>query len=184
METSRSDNTALAAIRSDSELPSTERVYHFGRAKIETQPIMKPVIQLEETGCGIASVAALAGVSYTTANRVANSMGISATDSRLWSETTYVCRLLRYYRLHSSASPTPFVSWEALPNRALLAIKWHREGRRAFWHWVVFVRESGGTAVLDSKKMLKHHVRKDLWRMKPKWFIEVHESHPLNVIGF
>ena len=62
---------------------------------------------------------------------------------------------------------------EALPNRALLAIKWHREGRRAFWHWVVFIRESGGAAVLDSKKMLKHHVRKDFWRMKPKWFIEV-----------
>jgi len=42
---------------------------------------MKPVVQLEPTGCGIASVAALAGVSYTAAKRVANRMGISATDA-------------------------------------------------------------------------------------------------------
>lgn len=135
--------------------------------------MMKPVIQLERTGCGIASVAALAGVSYTAAKRVANRMDISATNSRLWSETTHVCRLLKHYRLHASSNPTPFVSWDALPNRALLAIKWHRVKDRAFWHWVIFVRDSGGAYVLDSKKALKRRVRKDFWRMKPKWFIEV-----------
>lgn len=135
--------------------------------------MMKPVVQLERTGCGIASVAALAGVSYMTAQRVANRIGISATDSRLWSETTPVRQLLRQYQLRTSSRPRPFVSWDALPNRALLAIKWHREGRRAFWHWVVFVRDSDGASVLDSKKILKHHVRKDFWRMKPRWFIEV-----------
>jgi hypothetical protein len=135
--------------------------------------MMKPVIQLERTGCGIASVAALAGVSYTAAKHVADQMGISARDSRLWSETTHVRRLLKHYRHHTSSKPTPFASWDTLPNRALLAIKWHREGRRAFWHWVVFVRDSGGAYVLDSKQILKHHVRKDFWCMKPRWFIEV-----------
>lgn len=134
---------------------------------------MKPVVQLERTGCGIASVAALAGVSYTAAKRVANRMGISAADSRLWSETSYVHRLLEQYRLRASSRPTPFVSWDALPNQALLAIKWHRVKGQAFWHWVVFARDSSGTYVLDSKTSLKRHVRKDFWRMKPKWFIEV-----------
>ncbi len=33
---------------------------------------MKPVIQRERTGCGIASVAALSGVSYGAAKCVAN----------------------------------------------------------------------------------------------------------------
>lgn len=135
--------------------------------------MMKPVIQLERTGCGIASVAALAGVSYTAAKCVANQMGISAADSRLWSETTHVRRLLKHYQLHASSRPASFVSWKALPNRALMAIKWHRIKDRAFWHWVVFVQDSTGTYVLDSKKTLKHHVGKDFWRMKPKWFIEV-----------
>ena len=58
---------------------------------------MKPVVQLEPTGCGIASVAALAGVSYRQAQRVANQLGIFAGDSRLWSETHHVRRLLKEY---------------------------------------------------------------------------------------
>jgi hypothetical protein len=37
---------------------------------------MKPVLQLERTGCGIASVAALAGVPYRQAQRTANRLGI------------------------------------------------------------------------------------------------------------
>lgn len=134
---------------------------------------MKPVIQLEPTGCGIASVAALAGVSYATAKRVANQMGIFADDIRLWSETTYVRRLLKQYRLRASPSETPFVSWSALPNRALLAIKWHCEGRRSYWHWVVFIRDTHHAYVLDSKQTLRRHVRTDFGRMKPKWFLAV-----------
>ncbi len=62
---------------------------------------MNPVIQLEKAGCGIASVAALAGVSYAAAKQVANRRGIYATDSRLWSETTHVYRLLRHYQIHA-----------------------------------------------------------------------------------
>lgn len=134
---------------------------------------MRPVIQREPTGCGIASVAALAGVSYATAKRVANHMGIVAEDSRLWSKTTAVRRLLKRHRLRASPGETPFVSWSALPPQALLAIKWYREGDRSYWHWVVFVRDVSGAHVLDSNRSLKHHVRKDFWRMKPKWFIEI-----------
>ncbi len=135
---------------------------------------MKPVIQLAKTGCGIASVAALAGVSYTAAKRVANRMGISVTDNRLWSETAHVRRLLKQYRLRASTREMPFHSWETLPDHALLAIKWHRVKNHAFWHWVVFVRDADGVYILDSKRSLKRHVRKDFYRMKPRWFIEVH----------
>ena len=100
-------------------------------------------------------------------------MGIHATDSRLWSETPYVRRLLSTYRLRASTRERPFVSWDALPDRALLAIKWHRDKGTAFWHWVVFVRDGRGPYVLDSKKSLKRHVRTDFGRMKPKWFLEI-----------
>jgi hypothetical protein len=133
----------------------------------------KPVIQLERTGCGIASVASLAGVGYTAAKQVANRMGIHATDSRLWSETAHARQLLKQHRLRASPRELPFISWDALPNRALLAIKWHRVKERAFWHWVVFVRGSNGLYVLDSKRSLKRHVRTDFCRMKPKWFIKI-----------
>ena len=134
---------------------------------------MKPVVQLERTGCGIASMAALAGVSYTQAKRVANRLGIFADDPRLWSETHHVLRLLKEYGLQPARTEVPFASWEALPDRALLAIKWHKEGNRTCWHWVVFWRGPRGPVVLDSKRALRRHVRTDFGRMKPKWYILV-----------
>ena len=113
---------------------------------------MKPVVQLERTGCGNESMAVLAGVSYAQAKRVANRLGIFAHDPRLWSETDYVLRLLKEYGFRSARTEVPFTSWEALHDLALLAIKWHEEGGRPFWHWVVFCRGPHGPVVLDSKR--------------------------------
>lgn len=134
---------------------------------------MKSVVQLERTGCGIASVVALAGVSYRQTQRVANRLGIFADDPKLWSETGYVRRLLTEYGIRSARIEMSFTSWEALPDLALLAVKWHREQGRPFWHWVVFWRGPRGPVVLDSKRALRRHMRTDFGRMKPKWFISV-----------
>jgi hypothetical protein len=134
---------------------------------------MKPVVQLERTGCGIASVAALAGLGYREMQRVANRLGISADDPRLWSETSLVRRLLKEHGIRPASTEVPFTSWEALPDLALLAVKWHRERGRPFWHWAVFWRGPYGPVVLDSKRELLNHVRTDFGRMKPKWFIPV-----------
>ena len=100
---------------------------YLRRTEAETRVVMKPVVQLERTGCGIASVAALAGVSYRQAQCVANRLGIFADDPRLWSETGHVRRLLKEYGIRSASTEVPFTSWEALPDLALLAIKWHKE---------------------------------------------------------
>lgn len=136
---------------------------------------MKPVIQAEATGCGIASVAAIAGVPYVSAKKIANSLGIFAQDEKLWSETAHVRRLLKYYGFRPKSGERPFRSWHSLPDLALLAIKWHVEKKKPFWHWVVFVRDASGVCVLDSKKSLGRHRRTDFGRMKPKWYIEVAE---------
>lgn len=134
---------------------------------------MKPVVQLEQTGCGIASVAVLACVSYRSAQREASRLGIFADDSRLWSETRHVRRLLKKFGIRSASAEVPFTSWEVLPDLALLSVKWHRERGRPFWHWVVFWRGPHGPVVLDSKRALRRHVRTDFGRMRPKWFIAV-----------
>lgn len=134
---------------------------------------MKRVVQEEATGCGIAGVAMLAGVSYREVRSVAKGLGISAADSRLWSTTGYVRRLLNRYGIRASVKETPFVSWERLPPLALLAIKWYREGGREYWHWVVFHRGAKGPVVLDPKRALRTSERRDFGRMKPKWFIKV-----------
>jgi len=139
---------------------------------------MKPVIQEDPTGCCLASVAALAGASYQQVKAQANQLGIFVEDQRLWSETHHIRRLLRHFELEPSDVESPFQSWDLLPDLALLAIKWHTEHGRPCWHWVVFLRGPESPVVLDSKKSLQHHVRKDFWRIKPKWFIQVCHRRP------
>jgi hypothetical protein len=135
---------------------------------------MKPVVQQERTGCGIASVAALAEIDYGRAKAKANRLGIFADDPTLWSDTKYIRMLLHSVGISVSGKEQKFVSWEKLPDRALLAIKWHLEKSKPFWHWVAFVREGEFSYVLDSKKTLQKNKRTDFGRMKPKWFIEVY----------
>ena len=135
--------------------------------------IMKPVVQEEKTGCAIACSSAIACVSYNEAKIIANSIGIHAADSALWSKTSHIRRLLKKFQIKTGHDEIPFTTWESLPNCALLSIKWHLEGGKPYWHWVVFVREDGGSYVLDSKKTLKTNTRTDFGRMKPKWYIEV-----------
>lgn len=133
---------------------------------------MKPVVQQDHTGCGIASVAALAQRAYATVKKEAARLDIAVTDPKLWSETKHVRRLLTRFRL-LAGKEKDFTSWNALPDRALLAIKWHREKAGPAWHWVVFVRDASGSHVLDSKKALRTNRRIDFGRMKPKWFIRI-----------
>jgi hypothetical protein len=109
------------------------------------------------TGCGIAGVAAISGVSYAAAKRVANNLGIFAQDQALWAETAHVRKLLNHYGRRAKRIETPFRSWNSLPDLALLAIKWHIHNHRPHWHWVVFVRDRGAVYVLDSRKSLRHH---------------------------
>jgi ABC-type bacteriocin/lantibiotic exporter with double-glycine peptidase domain len=134
---------------------------------------MNPVVQQDRTGCGIASVAALTGQSYSAVKREAARLGIAVSDPTLWHDTGHVRRLLAHFRLQARKTEEKFTSWRSLPGCALLAIKWHREKTGPAWHWVVFVRDAAGACVLDPKKSLRTHRRTDFGRMKPKWFIRV-----------
>jgi len=139
---------------------------------------MKAVVQEERSGRGIASIAALASISYRQSRRSANRLGIHAEDTRLWSDTRHVRTLLNHHGIHCSQREKPFVSWEALPDTALLAIKWHLERGTPFWHWVVFWRGPRGPVVLDPKRTLRSNTRTDFGRMKPKWYIAVDVARP------
>jgi len=134
---------------------------------------LDPVLQLERTGCGIASVSAIVGRPYSEVKSIANSLGIFANDESLWSETAHIRTLLNHFGIRTGSREIPFRSWESLPDTAILAIKWHLEKGRPYWHWVVFVRENGQSCVLDSKKSLRANRRTDFGRMKPKWYIPV-----------
>jgi len=57
---------------------------------------MKPIVQEDRAGCGLASVATMAGVSYKQVKRVAGQLGIEVQDHQLWSDTKYVRQLLTH----------------------------------------------------------------------------------------
>ncbi len=135
---------------------------------------MKPVIQQEKTGCAIASSAAIAGISYAQAKRIANELGIVASDPALWSETNYIRRLLKKLGIKAANKETSFKNWSSLPDIALLSIKWHLEKGEPYWHWVVFVRDKNSAVVLDSKKSLATNIRTDFGRIKPRWYIKIY----------
>lgn len=137
---------------------------------------MRPVRQEEQTGCAIASAAALAGVSYQEAKTVANRIGVYATDPALWSETHSLRELLAQLGLTVSNNEVPFMGWDALPNLALLSLTWHRAHGKPYWHWGVFIREGERRYVLDSKTSLTRNIRTDFGRMKPKWSIAITAS--------
>ena len=134
---------------------------------------MKPVVQEEATGCGIASVANIVGKTYSDMKEIANAMGIFATDESLWSETQYVRKMLSKFGIETSADEILFESWATLPDIALLSIKHYQEKGRSFWHWVVFKRIDGVEVVLDSASYLSSNIRTDFDEMQPKWFIEI-----------
>jgi hypothetical protein len=134
---------------------------------------LKPVIQEEVTGCGIASVANILGKTYSEMRESANSMGIYATDESLWSDTHYVREMLISFGVKTSDTEVPFQSWDDLPDLALLSIKHYTENNKDFWHWVVFRRENSESFVLDSASYLTSNKRIDFNEMYPKWYIEV-----------
>lgn len=137
------------------------------------EPNCWAVVQEEASGCGIAACANLARISYAEAKVLANSLGIYAEDKTLWSETSHVRQLLSALNISVSDKQTPFVSWNDLPDRALIALKWHEIKGKPFWHWAVFRRDDNGAVVIDSARRLKSPIRTDFGRMKPKWFLEV-----------
>ncbi|MCC8997174.1 MAG: hypothetical protein LM517_09020 [Nitrosomonas sp.] len=143
---------------------------------IKGESVVKSVVQEEATGCGIASVANILGKTYSEMKAVANAMGIHAADKLLWSDTQYVRYILSSAGVKTSDKETPFESWEALPDLALLSIKYHQEEGENFWHWVVFKRVNGQPFVLDSANYLPTNIRQDSYAMQPKWFIEVENA--------
>ena len=113
---------------------------------------MKPVVQEEITGCGIASSAAIAGITYKEAKAIANSIGIYAEDQSLWSDTQHIRKLLAKLGIKVNKEEKSFKGWASLPDCALISLKWHLENGKPYWHWSVFIREGGSEYYLIQKR--------------------------------
>ena len=129
----------------------------------------KIVVQEEPTGCGIACVAMIAGRTYAEVKEIANAQGIYAEDEELFTATKYVRKLLSDFNVKISEVEQPFSSWEAMPDKALLATKYRVENDCARWHWSVYI--SNPVSVLDPAAYLSENIRKDFDHISVKWFI-------------
>ena len=134
---------------------------------------MKAIVQEHPEGCALACAAMLTNRNYSEIAGIAGMLDIHAGDKTLYSTTTPLRRLLNQLGVRLISGETAFASWDTLPNKALLATKWHIEEGLAMWHWVVFVGDENGGVVYDPAPYLEHPKRRDLSTIHPKWFIEV-----------
>ena len=87
---------------------------------------MTPIIQEDITGCAIASVAAIKGITYKESKKIAESIGINVENSVLWSDTKPICKLLGHLGCNTGEAIN-FTNWNILPDLSILATKWHLE---------------------------------------------------------
>ncbi len=123
---------------------------------------MERVIQEEPTGCGLACVAMVAGVSYAEVRNFAvEHMGFGTIgpfytdlDDLRYMLDWYGYRLLRW---------TPFKSYDSVSPLCVLEIE--RPG--AYNHWVLLVKCGLDMYVLDPFPDVKTEQRRDWWRLRP-----------------
>ena len=127
---------------------------------------MKRIVQQDETDCGIACIAMLAGKSYKNVRDVAVNECDLEFKGELYTDTAALAGLGTKYKLEIGGRRLKFKEFEHLPDTALLVMDLHKENRKSYWHWAIFQRESGREFVLDPKKSIKSDKRTGLKRIE------------------
>lgn len=121
---------------------------------------MRRVVQQDSTGCGIACVAMLAGKTYVQVRKLALEILSLEEGDPFYTGTKDLVSLGERYNLKIGVRRRKFKAFEALPDKAILAINYKQNTDT--WHWVVFHRTAKEPYVLDPKKSIKKDKRKDL----------------------
>ncbi|MDO8908424.1 MAG: cysteine peptidase family C39 domain-containing protein [Pseudohongiella sp.] len=131
---------------------------------------LKRVIQKDSTGCGIACVAMIAGISYGEAKRTAIAHGIVKKRPPYYTTSGELTELLR--KFHRGATKGRKLSkWESLDRLSIVGINF--SSTHGTWHWVIYVPGIDAGFVLDPRKSVKTHKRTDFSRMRPRSYIAV-----------
>lgn len=133
---------------------------------------IKRVKQEDETGCGLACIAMLAGVSYEEVKQVALKNLKFRTKGHFYTGTGQLKELAGYFGLTITGQKRrPWRNWALLPDIAIVSINQQENNR--YWHWVVFQRNDGTEAIFDPKKSIKSDRRTDFNRIKPFGYLPV-----------
>ena len=131
---------------------------------------LKRVVQKDATGCGLACIAMVAGVSYTQAKKAAVKSRVVDENQPYYTNSGQLARILE--ELGGSAEKGRRLShWSSLTSLCIVGIG-YKEAEDT-WHWVVFVPDRTGGHVLDPRKSVTTNRRKDFSRMVPHRYIPV-----------
>jgi len=128
---------------------------------------MKKVLQTDNTGCGIASVAFLAGKTYNQIKKESIKQKICTPDD-------YGTSFYDIYKLLTAQNILVVDiqrvnCWLDLKGKIAIVGVHKRKNDSFFRHWVVYK----GDKIYDSAPLLKNYPRQDFGRIKPYAFIEI-----------
>ena len=129
--------------------------------------MVRRILQEDNTGCGLACVAMVAGTSYAKVKAVAIRLGIATKRPPYYTSAKHLSMLMRELGLRSSKERM-LSGWKSFSAPSIIAINLDKKGN---WHWVVYVPSADGGYVLDPKKVIKSVRRTDFSRMRPRSYI-------------
>ena len=132
--------------------------------------VMKRIIQKDSSGCGLACIAMIAGISYRQVRKWSTKIGCSK-DGHFDTDASDLRELASCSKIALASRKRQFRSWDKIPHKSIVAINYME--KTDSWHWVVFARDGDRKYVLDPKPSIKSDQRTDFWRMKGKWFLPV-----------
>lgn len=116
------------------------------------------VFQVDHTGCGLACVAMIAGVSYRDVRRSAIDLGIVSNGNNFGTSSEDVKKLLKRFDVNVSIR-SGISDWTRVPQLSVLGINDSRP------HWVVAVRTREDCFLIDPSSHVSRERRRDFGRI-------------------
>lgn len=132
---------------------------------------IKRVIQVDSTGCGIACIAMVAGISYAEAKQITlNNEILKKSVKNFYTTTKDLVNVLNSIGIESSKG-RKVRYWSSINTISIVGINFLETTDT--WHWVLFIPNEDTGYVLDPSKRVKTEKRTDFSRMRLRSYIPI-----------
>lgn len=132
---------------------------------------IKRVIQEDSTGCGIACIAMVAGISYAEAKQITlNNEILKKSVKNFYTTTKDLVNILNSIGIESSKG-RKVRYWSSINTISIVGINFLETTDT--WHWVLFIPNEDTGYVLDPSKRVKTEKRTDFSRMRLRSYIPI-----------
>lgn len=132
---------------------------------------IKRVIQEDSTGCGIACIAMVAGISYAEAKQITlNNEILKKSVKNFYTTTKDLVNVLNSIGIESSKG-RKVRYWSSINTISIVGINFLETTDT--WHWVLFIPDEDTGYVLDPSKRVKTEKRTDFSRMRLRSYIPI-----------